>query len=44
LRVEPSGSITTAAVLADGSLVTGPTVVVCSGGNVDPTRFEELIA
>jgi threonine dehydratase len=44
LRVEPSGSITTAAVLANGSLVTGPTVVVCSGGNVDPTRFEELIA
>jgi len=44
LRVEPSGSITTAAILANGSIVTGPTVVVCSGGNVDPTRFEELIA
>jgi threonine dehydratase len=44
LKVEPSGSITTAAILANPSLVTGPTVVVCSGGNVDPTRFEELIA
>lgn len=44
LRVEPSGSITTAAILANPALVTGPTVVVCSGGNVDPTRFEELIA
>lgn len=44
LRVEPSGSVTTAAILANRFIVTGPTVVVCSGGNVDPTRFEELIA
>lgn len=44
LRVEPSGAVTTAAILADPSLVAGPTVVVCSGGNVDPSRFEELIA
>ncbi len=44
LRVEPSGAITTAAILAGRHIVTGPTAVVCSGGNVDPTRFEELIA
>jgi threonine dehydratase len=44
IRVEPSGSVTTAAILAARVVVTGPTVVVCSGGNVDPTRFEELIA
>lgn len=44
LRVEPSGSVTTAAILADRSIVAGPTVVICSGGNVDPMRFEELIA
>jgi hypothetical protein len=25
-------------------IVTGPTVVVCSGGNVDPMRYQELIA
>ena len=44
LRIEPSGAVTTAAILAGRYIVTGPTVVVCSGGNVDPTRFEELIA
>ena len=43
LRVEPSGAVTTAAILAGVYVVTGPTVVVCSGGNVDPKRFEELI-
>ncbi|MES1259071.1 MAG: pyridoxal-phosphate dependent enzyme, partial [Gemmatimonadota bacterium] len=44
LRVEPSGSVTTAAVLARKHVVTGPTVVVCSGGNVDAARYQELIA
>ena len=44
LRVEPSGSVTTAAILAGRFIVNGETAVVCSGGNVDPTRFEELIA
>jgi threonine dehydratase len=43
LRVEPSGSVTTAAVLAGRYVITGPTVVVCSGGNVDTARFQELI-
>ncbi len=44
LRVEPSGSVTTAAILAGKYVVTGPTVVVCSGGNVDAARYQELIA
>jgi threonine dehydratase len=44
LRVEPSGSVTTAAVLADASLITGPTVLVCTGGNVDASRYLELTA
>lgn len=43
LRVEPSGSVTTAAVLAGRYVVTGPTAVVCSGGNVDTARYQELI-
>ena len=42
-RVEPSGSVTTAAILATKYIVTGPTVVVCSGGNVDAARYQELI-
>ncbi len=44
LRVEPSGSVTTAAILSGQFSVTGPTVVVCTGGNVDPARYQELIA
>ena len=44
LRVEPSGSVTTAAILSAKYAVTGPTVVVCSGGNVDAARYQELIA
>lgn len=44
LRVEPSGSVTTAAILSSKYVVTGPTVVVCSGGNVDAARYQELIA
>ncbi|HEY3935576.1 MAG TPA: threonine/serine dehydratase [Gemmatimonadales bacterium] len=42
LRVEPSGSATTAAVLAGHHLVDGPTALVCTGGNVDPARYQEL--
>ena len=44
LHVEPSGSVTTAAILAGHFIVSGPTVVVCSGGNVDAARYQELIA
>lgn len=42
LRVEPSGAVTTAAVLAGHFKVTGPTALVCTGGNVDPARYVEL--
>jgi len=42
LRVEPSGSVTTAAILSGRHVVSGPTVVVCTGGNVDEHRYQEL--
>lgn len=42
LRVEPSGAVTTAALLAGRLQPTGPTVAVISGGNVDPDLFQRL--
>jgi threo-3-hydroxy-L-aspartate ammonia-lyase len=42
LRVEPSGAVTTAAVLAGRVRLDGPTVLVVSGGNVDPQLFQRL--
>ena len=42
LRVEPSGAVTTAALLAGHVRPTGPTVAVVSGGNVDPDLFQRL--
>jgi threonine dehydratase len=42
LRVEPSGAVTTAALLAGHLRPTGPTVAVVSGGNVDPDLFQRL--
>ena len=42
LRVEPSGAVTTAAVLAGRVPLDGPTVLVLSGGNVDPDLFQRL--
>ena len=42
LRVEPSGAVTTAAVLAGRIRLEGPTVAVVSGGNVDPDLFRRL--
>jgi threonine dehydratase len=42
LRVEPSGAVTTAAVLAGRARLDGPTVLVVSGGNVDPELFQRL--
>jgi threonine dehydratase len=42
LRVEPSGAVTTAALLSGRFRPTGPTVAVASGGNVDPELFERL--
>jgi threo-3-hydroxy-L-aspartate ammonia-lyase len=44
LAVEPSGAVTTAALLSRRVQPTGPTVAVLSGGNVDPALFERLVA
>jgi threonine dehydratase len=43
LTVEPSGAVTTAALLAGHVRPTGPTVAVVSGGNVDPDVLDRLI-
>lgn len=43
LVVEPSGSVTVAAVLAGRVSSTGPVVAVLSGGNVDPAVFQRLV-
>lgn len=40
LRVEPSGAATTAAVVSGAVQPSGPTVLVVSGGNVDPALLE----
>ena len=42
LTVEPSGAATTAALRAGRFEVTGPTVLVVSGGNIDPARIPTL--
>jgi threonine dehydratase len=42
LRVEPSGAVATAALLAGHVRPAGPTVAVVSGGNVDPDLFQRL--
>jgi threonine dehydratase len=42
LVIEPSGAATTAALLAGRVRITGSTVVVVSGGNVDPQLFDSL--
>lgn len=44
LLVEPSGAATTAALRAGAFRPTGPTVLVVSGGNVDPAAVEALAA
>jgi threonine dehydratase len=41
LAVEPSGAATTAAVRAGALTPTSPTVLVVSGGNVDPSLLED---
>ena len=43
LSVEPSGAVSTAAVLAGRVRLSGPTVAVVSGGNVDPAVFQRLV-
>jgi threonine dehydratase len=43
LTIEPSGAVTTAALLAGRVGVDGPVVAVASGGNVDPVLFHRLV-
>jgi threo-3-hydroxy-L-aspartate ammonia-lyase len=43
LVVEPSGAVTTAALLSGRIQPTGPTAAVVSGGNVDPALFQRLV-
>lgn len=43
LVTEPSGAVTTAALLNGHARPTGSTVVVISGGNVDPDVFRRLV-
>ncbi len=44
IRVEPSGAVTTAALLAHKVHPDGPVAVVCTGGNVDPAQYAEFVA
>jgi threonine dehydratase len=44
LSPEPSGAVTTAALLSGRAMISGPTVAVISGGNVDPELFKRLVA
>jgi threonine dehydratase len=44
LSVEPSGAVTTAALLSGRVRPSGPTVAVVSGGNIDPDLFQRLVS
>lgn len=44
IRAEPSGAATVAAIRSGRLTLTGPTAVICSGGNVDPARYHELVS
>ena len=44
ITAEPSGAVTTAALLGGKARPSGPTVAVVSGGNVDPALFHRLTA
>ena len=43
LTAEPSGAVTTAALLSGKVTPTGPTVAILSGGNVDPDLLQSLV-
>jgi threonine dehydratase len=44
LRVEPSGAVTTAAILSGRVRPDGPAVAVVSGGNMDEDFFDRLVS
>jgi threonine dehydratase len=43
LKVEPSGAVPVAAILAGKIVPTGPTACILTGGNVDPQLFTRLV-
>jgi threonine dehydratase len=43
LSVEPSGAVTTAALLSRRVIPSGPAVAIVSGGNVDPELLQRLV-
>lgn len=43
LSPEPSGAVTTAALLSGRAPISGPTAAVVSGGNVDPNLLKRLV-
>ena len=43
LRVEPSGAVGVAALLTGKLVPKSPTVVMLTGGNVDPAVFQRLV-
>ncbi len=44
LVVEPAGAVGVAAILTGAVTATGPTVVILSGGNIDPLIMERVIS
>jgi threonine dehydratase len=44
ITAEPSGAVTTAALLAGKARPSGPAVAIVSGGNIDPALFHRLTA
>jgi threo-3-hydroxy-L-aspartate ammonia-lyase len=45
LKSEPTGALTTGAMLADASRFSGKTVcLIVSGGNVDPALYGRILA
>ncbi|HZB26981.1 MAG TPA: pyridoxal-phosphate dependent enzyme, partial [Gemmatimonadales bacterium] len=43
ITAEPSGAVTTAALLSQRYRPKGPTVAVLSGGNIDPALLQRLV-
>lgn len=43
IRAEPSGATSVAALLSGKLVLSGPTAVIVSGGNVDPSRHAQLV-
>ncbi len=44
IRVEPSGATSVAALLSGKLTLSGPTALIVTGGNIDPDRYDDLVA